>query len=473
MRKQFILLFVALAITTALTRLVTYADGGHDSGGEITGVIEMLPSLGLVGDWRISGRTVRVTASTRINQEHGAAAVGSTVEAKGTSQSDGSLRASEIEVKSGRGAEIEVSGIIEGLPALGLIGDWRVAGKTIHVTLSTRIALEHGAPSLGSHVEVKGSRGDDGSITATEIKVKDGAELEGEITGRIESLPASGLIGDWRVGGKTVHVNASTRIDQEHGTAAVGASVEVKGTSQSDGSLTAAEIEVKSGTGGDAGAFIEIHGAVEGLPSSGLIGDWRVAGQLIHVTAGAVINQEHSRVSLGVMVEVKGRSQPDHSITATRIEVQSSPGDGSATEFFGLIEHLPTRGLTGTWTISGRAVQVTDSTTVEQESTPAAAGAFVEVQGWLQPDGAVRASRIEVKGTIEDSGPVSVAGAVQDLPASGLLGDWVVDGRTIHVTASTSINEDSARARIGSRVKIKGTAQTDGSVAASKIKVKR
>jgi len=463
-----------IALTTALTRLITYADGGHEGSAEITGIIERLPASGLVGDWTISGRTVHVSSSTRIEQEHGAAQVGASVEAKGASQGDGSLSASEIEVKSGgSGREAEISGIVEALPSAGLIGDWRISRKVVHVTLSTRIRLDHGAPVVGSHIEVKGTQQTDGSITATEIEVKDGPEAEAEVTGRIETLPASGLIGDWKVSGKTVHVTVSTVIDQEHGVPSVGATVEVKGVLRSDGSLTATKIEVQRTGSGDAGPFIELHGAIESLPSSGLTGNWVVSGQIIHVTSDTIVNQEHSRIAVGVMVEVKGRSQPDHSITAIRIEVQSSPGDGSATEFFGTIQSLPATGFIGAWTISDRSVQVTSSTTIEREDSQPAVGAFVEVQGWLQTDGSVRASRIEVKGTVEDSGPVSFTGAVQDLPATGQVGDWVVDGRTVRVTTSTSINEESASARIGSRVKIKGSAQADGSVVASKIKVKK
>src|ERR1051325_10726772 len=67
-----------------------------------------------------------------------------------------------------------------------------------------------------------------------------------EVQGTIQSLPSGSLIGDWRVANRTIHVTSSTRIDQEHGQAAVGAVVEVKGTPQSDGSITATRIEVKS-----------------------------------------------------------------------------------------------------------------------------------------------------------------------------------------------------------------------------------
>lgn len=75
-----------------------------------------------------------------------------------------------------------------------------------------------------------------------------------ELKGVIESLPAGGLVGDWVVSGVTVHVSAETMINQEHGAAAVGAKVEVKGTQEADGSITACCIKVEETEGdGDSG----------------------------------------------------------------------------------------------------------------------------------------------------------------------------------------------------------------------------
>jgi subtilisin family serine protease len=77
---------------------------------------------------------------------------------------------------------------------------------------------------------------------------------ESSFQGAIETLPAGGFIGDWRVGGRTVHVTASTEIRQDHGAAVIGALVEVRGATQSDGSTNATRIEVLSqGSGGGGG----------------------------------------------------------------------------------------------------------------------------------------------------------------------------------------------------------------------------
>ena len=61
-----------------------------------------------------------------------------------------------------------------------------------------------------------------------------------EISGVVQSMPVEGLIGEWKIAGKTVTTDSSTHIDQEDGKVGVGAMVEAKGTVQADGSLKAA-----------------------------------------------------------------------------------------------------------------------------------------------------------------------------------------------------------------------------------------
>jgi hypothetical protein len=66
------------------------------------------------------------------------------------------------------------------------------------------------------------------------------------LVGVVEGLPASGLIGEWTVGGIVVHVSSSTAIDKANGNAAVNAPVRVQGEVQPDGSVNATEIVVET-----------------------------------------------------------------------------------------------------------------------------------------------------------------------------------------------------------------------------------
>jgi Domain of unknown function (DUF5666) len=65
-----------------------------------------------------------------------------------------------------------------------------------------------------------------------------------QFTGKIQSLPQNGLIGIWQVGGRTVHVKATTQIDQSDGAAVVGATATVEGRLRKDGSVKATSIDV-------------------------------------------------------------------------------------------------------------------------------------------------------------------------------------------------------------------------------------
>jgi hypothetical protein len=339
---------VALVLSLIPTAL---AGGKHEA--EFTGTVQSLPSNGFVGDWTVGGRTVHVTSSTRVNEEDGQITVGATVKVEGRSRSDNSVDATQVELRqAGSGS---------------------------------------GSGSGGSG----GSGGDDHGNGNGEAQFK----------GTIESFPA-GLIGDWQIGGRTIHVSASTRIETNDGPVAVGAFVEVEGTMRADGSMDAAKIEVKSNPAGGDGRD-ELKGTIESLPNTAnFVGDWRVAGRTIHVSAATLINREHGAVAVGAFVEVNGTQQADGSINAARIEVNPSSGgssdnsstDGQLAGFKGTIQALPnTADLTGDWTISGRTVHVVSSTRLNREHGAFAVGVRVKVKGLMMSDGTVVATKIQVR----------------------------------------------------------------------------
>ena len=188
------------------------------------GTIESFPA-GFIGDWRIGGRTVHVTSSTRIETNDGAVAVGAFAEVEGTMRADSSMDATKVEVKSnpaGGDGRDELKGAIESLPnTQGFIGDWRVAGRSIN---ASRIEV---SPNNNG-----GINNDEGQPT--------------NVKGTIQSLPnTADLTGDWVVSGRTVHVTSSTRLDREHGSFATGVRVKVKGLQMSDGSVVATKIQVR------------------------------------------------------------------------------------------------------------------------------------------------------------------------------------------------------------------------------------
>ncbi len=244
----------------------------------------------------------------------------------------------------GGSGETELQGVVTALPSGGLIGDWTIAGRTVHVSAATRIEAEDGPPAVGSIAELKGTSRADGSIDALELEVKPGAGAppqappETHFVGGIDALPPSGLVGDWTVAGKTVHVTSATKVETGDGTPAVGATVEVEGTLRPDGSVDARSIEVRGeppagGPPPPPANEVEIHGAVEMLSADpAFLGDWKVAGVLVHVTAATTLHTENRTLAVGAFVEVKGTRRPDGSVDAERIELLWAPPTSGATK---------------------------------------------------------------------------------------------------------------------------------------------
>lgn len=169
-------LFLGLVAVALMVNLQPAGAWAHDDdySAKFYGEVQSLPTSGLVGDWLVSGRVVHVTATTRIEQEHGLVAVGSWVEVKGQWLSDHTFQAYEIEVKRSGTQPPEYQklvGAVEDLPTAGLVGDWKVAGVTVHVSESTRIEQEHGTITIGSWVKVEGNVQADGSFDAFEIEL--------------------------------------------------------------------------------------------------------------------------------------------------------------------------------------------------------------------------------------------------------------------------------------------------------------
>ncbi len=298
------------------------------------------------------------------------------------------------------------------------------------------------------------------------------SENEFEFVGRIMNLPnTTGFIGDWTVGSRIVHVTTATGIDQEDGAVAVGALVEAKGTLRADGSVDATRIEVKQA----ATQCFEFRGIIQSLPSTaGFIGDWMVAGTVIHVTSATLINTEEGAVAVGKLVQIEGCRRVDGTIDAAGIEVEEAQRP-DCLEFEGVIESLPPSGLIGDWKVSGRIIHVTADTLIKIESGAVVPGAFVEIEGCPRTDGSIDAGKIGVERE-EEATPlfpfVIFFGTVQTLPPSPFTGDWFVNGRKVHVNGSTQIDKPTLLSA-GSFVRVFGGLRSDGSVDAVRIEVQQ
>lgn len=291
-----------------------------------------------------------------------------------------------------------------------------------------------------------------------------------EFEGFIETLPVGSLTGDWTVSGRTVHVTASTHIKQDRGIAVdIGVFVEVRGTLMTDGSVDATDIDVEAGLGAIHEA--RFTGFVTTLPAAGLIGDWVVKGRTVRVSNATHIKMEHGLVAVNAFVEVKGFPEADGSVTADDITVDASPGNGREFDFEGFVGKLPAGGLTGDWTVDGHTVHVAAATRLKQEQATAALNAFVDVKGILLGDGTINATEIEVEAAPGSSRQFDFHGFIDKLPDSGLIGDWTVDGHTIHVAGDTHVHQENGIAAENAFVRVTGMLLADGSIAAKDVRV--
>ena len=319
---------------------------------------------------------------------------------------------------------VEINGVVQTMPASGLIGAWTVAGRALSTDSATVIKQELGVIGIGALVEVKGSEEAGGNVLASSIEVKQGVGtppppgpgISGEFTGAIQAMPGSSLLGQWTIAARTVQVISTTILDQELGGFAVGATVEVHGTVDAGGVLTAGRIEVKAGgtmTPVPGESTLEVMGPIDALPASGLLGTWRVGGRNVIVTAVTALNNEHGAFVVGVTVEVHGSPDKSGALAATRIErVAGNGAPEPALKFWGNIESLPSApGFVGVWKIGGRIVNVGSSTALRVDDGPIVIGAIVEVDGWKQADGTIEAQEIETRtsmGGLAGQGPRAV-----------------------------------------------------------------
>ena len=205
-----------------------------------------------------------------------------------------------------------------------------------------------------------------------------------QFTGTVENVPGgNNWEGAWRIGGHTVYVSPSTVVDQQRGRLGQGAQVSVEGWSRPDGAVDAGWLHVLSGVdagtpapavGGPnvtppvgtatpvpatpqplagtatpvpatpqpaasesenddqswnrGGRQIVFRGVIEDLPASGLVGDWRVDGRVIHVSSGTRIRQQHWALGTGALVQLHGWQQPDGSIDASSIDTKNPRSAG-------------------------------------------------------------------------------------------------------------------------------------------------
>lgn len=381
------LIVLTLVVATFLPALPAQAEVGTPRFDvRFSGVITQVPaSPGYpVGVWKIAGRDILVTASTRVLPTSPAATAGMWADVMVKRQADGTLLALKVIV---RPPEIRIKGPIAAKPADPKgIGDWTVAGLKITVTDKTKISDRGGTLDIGDWVEVYALR-DDVKLIAVRMR---GIEIQPdiEIFGAIEAFSAK----SWTLSGIDLIVNDDTLIQGEP---EVGLLAHATASLQENGSLLALRLKVAINQPGGPHNPLAFSGLVEKLPDRGLVGEWTVKGKQVMVSASTAIIQEQGLVVVGAEVLVIGW-QIGERIMAMQIIVLSSPAPGGQfVRFRGPIEELPAGGLIGLWKVGGRTVKMTEDTRIVNARL-AEVGALAEIGGILGADEVVTATWIMV-----------------------------------------------------------------------------
>ena len=405
---------VQVAIVVSGSAPVISADSRHSEGQkrELEGKIQ---SLEATNRFVLNNVIVQVTPGTaQIRQgsrslTYADLAVGNRVHVRGTTsvtatetlvmaewvelQNDGTP--DDLKELEGRvDSPFPVSGTCGGFPLVFTVG-----GKTVRAGATTSFFPGCQAIVAGAEVEVKGVLQADGAIAATVVKVEEmSAEVEGvvaAITGGscdaknlgFTVTPKSGPV-------RTVMTGASTRFDPSCAKLVVGASVDAEGTLQPDGSILASKVEMKTQEiEGHVDASFPVSGSCSSFP---LV--FKVEGKTVRADASTSFKPACLALAAGAEVEVEGLLQVDGVLAATSVKVEEASVEGAVLALTG--GTCDAKNLTFTVTPKSgpvRTVKTSAATKFDESCSKIVAGAKVEVEGILQADGSILASKVEIE----------------------------------------------------------------------------
>jgi hypothetical protein len=285
---------------------------------------------------------------------------------------------------SGLPAVRQMNGWIGSLPESGLTGWWELAvfdqsgstNRRVWVDAGTRFEPANIDPAVGDVVTVDVTEDVSGVDRALEIRFERApfVEVRGTVLA-ISGDPPQAIT----VNGQTIHV-ADALVD---GRLVVGAVVNLQGTQNPDGSITAMKVVVVDSR---VGEFVEFRGVLQAAevdPDAEGFQLWNVDGRQVRVDATlAGIADPEALPLLGTRVWVKGRFRDGLIRVVTGGDSASVLPGSALEEIRGVIVQLPADGVVGPWLIAtdgggSRRVVVPGTALVDQRVSDALSGARV------------------------------------------------------------------------------------------------
>ncbi len=387
---------------------------------EAHGVVEKLPSSDKLA-WTISGVDYGVTAETRQSEDYGRIRVGTCVQVHykkdvyyGTVRLLVSIESESNYRCKPSAEEHEFYGRITKLPGTpGELGSWTVGNLVLVVTANTKLV---GAPfTTGQLVAGKFQRSVDGSLIATEIKVKRSSNEEndhrgiGKALGLIESLASSDAPGGWIISGTSYSITAKTRLEGFNKSTGpvVGNCVEVYFQADAAGARTAQKIsreDTNTCTGNQ-----KVYGSVTTMPVTTTTtitptyqGNWTVGGVVYHTDLDTEFVEDHGPLSVGAFVVVV-YDPSNRLIKKIRTVVPPGAGDSGHSGRLTMGGAAPkslTAATSVSWTIGTIVYQVTADTLIDDTAATIQDGTTVNVNGYTDTAGNLIATQVTSAATV-------------------------------------------------------------------------
>jgi cytoskeletal protein CcmA (bactofilin family) len=324
-----------------------------------------------------------------------------------------------------------------------------------------------------------------GASASIDSEVRSGAG-ESELEGRIESLPPTMPALSFKAAGRAVRTDGGTRfldgsITRAFADLQIGMRVHVKGTLAGD-TLTASQVELQNANI----VAVEVNGIIDSVAGTAATFQFRIGSRVIK---GDVLtaffgdgDKPDSFASLkdGARVEVKGQ-QRDGFIYATRIHVNgpdttptTDPGQDTSASIQGVLTAMSGARPALVLAVGTTTVRTTSSTEVKrrgdvQTLDALKIGQTLHVVGDRQADGSIVARKIEIDDDAA-GGEFEIEGAVGGLKGTCPAVQFGVNGFAVATSASTAFEGGGCSAlKSGDKVTVKGTRQSDGSVAATRV----
>jgi len=179
-----------------------------------------------------------------------------------------------------------------------------------------------------------------------------------------------------------------------------------------------------------------------------------------------------SDLRVGQLVEIHGSLQGDV-VNAQEVNVEDEIEDEAEAEFSGSIASLGGTCPALTMSVAGKAI-VTGSSTqfLNADCDKLANGMLVEVKGNLLSNGTVNASRIQVDDDGQEDLEIEFTGNVTALGGTCPGITMTVAGKSVKAGDATVFDGGSCdRIGVGTTVEVKGVAQSNGSVSATRVRI--